>query len=852
MLSSKADSSDAVRDALTRDPATRFTLPNGLTVIHKADHSAALASIQVWVKTGSIHEGEWLGAGLSHFLEHMLFKGTSRRDPLDISREVHAAGGYINAYTTYDRTVYYIDVPSESAETAFDILGDMTFSASLADDGFATERDVILREIAMGEDDADRKLFHGFARTVYHKHPYQHPVIGWKEQFEQVDVEALRTYYRQRYIPNNATLVVVGSLSQGEVLELAEKHFGQAPRAACPPIYIPDEPTQLAARSDRLYGDYQIERGMLGYRVPGLGHPDLPALEILAHALGHGQSSILWQRLREEKRLVHQIDASCWTPGKEAMLWVGYACDPGKREPVEAEVAAVLDEATTMAFPEGAVRKAVNQSIVSEINARKTMSGQAARLGAAEVVLGDLGYPGRHLALLEQVSPEMLNRVAKEYLHPDRQTSISLVPDDQKKEAAALSSKANDVQLFSEERLSNGARLLLQPGAELPKVHMRLVCLGGILHEPQDQRGISGILASLMVRDTEKRNAKEVAEAVESIGGSFSEFIGNNTFGFSIEVLPGDLPLALDLLDQSLNHLRMDQRTFEVEKAGQIASIREENDEILDRGRKLLRRRFFGEHPYAIDYLGVIEDLEKLEIADIEAARKIQLNGDSVVLSVSGYFESDDLAPKLREILGQVHQREKASEVLQAELQATIEVKETMEREQAVVLRGYPDVGVRSKDFIVSDVLNEVFSGMSSVLFNRVREERGLAYYVGSSRVPGLDSGMFYFYAGTQPDKTDEVTKEILGEIDRICRGNFEEGELEACLTRMSVQKRQSLQSPGSRSMQAALNALYDQPLNGWKNYDERLAAVTPERLAEHARSIFKPEHVVAVVVGPE
>lgn len=852
MEAPKTHSSDAVRDVLTRDPATRFTLPNGLTVIHKPDHSAELASVQIWIKTGSIHEEKWLGAGLSHFLEHMLFKGTAKRGPLDISREVHAAGGYVNAYTTYDRTVYYIDVPSETAETAFDILGDMAFSASLADDGFATERDVILREIAMGEDDPDRKLFHGFAQTVYQKHPFHHPVIGWKQLFEQVDADALRDYYHRRYIPNNAVLVVVGALTQLQVMEMAEKYFGEAPRVACPPIYIPDEPTQLAARSERLFGDYQIERGMLGYRVPGLGHADLPKLEILAHALGHGQSSILWQRLREEKRLVHQIDASCWAPGKDAMFWVGYGCDPGKREAVEAEVAVIIEEASTMSFPETVVRKAVNQSIVSEINARKTMSGQASRLGAAEVVLGDLGYPARHLATLEQVNPAALNQVASEYLRPERRTSISLVTEAEKQGGASIKSEAKERELFSEKRLANGVRLLLQPGGTLPKVHIRLVCLGGILHEPSDKRGVTGILASLLIRDTAKRTAKEVAEAVESIGGSFSEFIGNNTFGFSIEVLPGDVPLALDLLDQTLNHLRIDQRTFEVECDGQIASIREENDEILDRGRKLLRRKFFSEHSYAIDYLGVINDLEGLAIADVEAARKAQFHGDSIVLSVSGYFESEDLSPKLCQILDQIPASEGAFEIKQPELPTACDLKETMDREQAVVLRAYPDVGVRSDDFIVSDVLSEVFSGMSSVLFNRVREERGLAYYVGSSRVPGLDAGMFYFYAGTQPDKTDEVTKEILLEIDRVCAGDFEEGELEACLKRMSVQKRQSLQAPGSRSMQAALNALYGLPVNIWKDYDSRLSQVTPERLSEHARSIFKPEHAVALNIGPE
>ena len=179
-------------DRFWREPVSRVVLPNGLTVLLKPDRSAALASVQVWVRTGSIHEGAQLGAGLSHYLEHMLFKGTERRAGREISAAVQAHGGYINAYTTFDRTVYYIDLPSEHAAVAIDLLADLVLHATLPADEAAKEKGVILREIAMTQDDPDDRLWRSLFSTAFREHPYRHPVIGYREVFSAVDRDGAR------------------------------------------------------------------------------------------------------------------------------------------------------------------------------------------------------------------------------------------------------------------------------------------------------------------------------------------------------------------------------------------------------------------------------------------------------------------------------------------------------------------------------------------------------------------------------------------------------------------------------------------------------------------------------------
>src|SRR3954471_6520236 len=237
-------------DPFWREPVERVVLPNGLTLILKRDTSAALASVQVWVKTGSIHEGASLGAGLSHYLEHMLFKGTQRRTGREITATVQANGGYINAYTTFDRTVYYIDLPSEHTGVAIDLLADAVLHSTLPAEEVAKEKDVILREIAMTKDDPDNRLWETLFSTAFREHPYRQPIIGHRDVFSAVTREDLHGYYRERYVPNNLVVVVVGDIDLTATRAAVEQHFGSAPRVRLAPVLVPDEPMQLAARTE--------------------------------------------------------------------------------------------------------------------------------------------------------------------------------------------------------------------------------------------------------------------------------------------------------------------------------------------------------------------------------------------------------------------------------------------------------------------------------------------------------------------------------------------------------------------------------------------------------------------------
>ncbi len=842
-------------DTFWREPVERAVLPNGLTVILKRDTSAALASVQVWVKSGSIHEGANLGAGLSHYLEHMLFKGTERRAGREISALVQAHGGYINAYTTFDRTVYYIDLPSEHTHVAVDLLADAVLHSTLPTDEVTKEKDVILREIAMTKDDPDNRLWDTLFATAFRDHPYRQPIIGHRDVFAAVSREDLVGYYRARYVPNNLVVVVVGDIDLAATRAAIEEHFGAMPRVRLAPVLVPVESPQLAPRSEHRFEDVEISRAVMAWPIPGLAHADAPLIDLLATVLGHGDSSILWHEIRERDGLVHTIDASSWNPGSSGLFCVAFTCDAAKREAAAAAVERSLRHWAARGFTLAQLKKAIRQLVVGEINSRKTMSGQASRLGAAEVVVGDLDHSRTYFAQLRQVTVADLRRALREYLDLGRLISVSSSPLAANAPTAVSVQERTSRPDFSELRLPNGARLLLQPDRRLPNLHLRVMMQGGPLWETAGKRGATSLLATMMTKDTKKRGAAQVAGFIEEVGGSFFPFAGNNSLGVAVEVLPPDVDRALTVLGDALLAPAFRSTTFTLERDAQVAGLQQELDDVVSLARRHLREKFFGAHPLALDAQGDEAGVKALTSRDLVNLHEHLCIGPNVVLAVAGDFEPRQLTPKLKALLARVPAGDPEA-VKVPRFRHTFpahagDFVETQPREQAVVLQAFPGPKVNAPDFYVAEVADELFSGMASRLFERVREEKGLAYFVRSSRITGLDAGMFYFFAGTQPGREAEVLAEIDAEIVRVQLGGVEAIELGRCQARLKAGRRQSLQTNSARAMQAGLNALQGQSINDWKNYDAHIDKVTIAQLAAFASRYFTRAQRTQLVVRP-
>ncbi|MCC5838737.1 MAG: insulinase family protein [Opitutales bacterium] len=834
-------------------PQNRWALENGLTVLHLEDGSCGLASVQIWVKTGSIHEGALLGSGLSHYLEHMLFKGTGSYGPGVIAERVQAMGGYINAYTTFDRTVYHIDLPAENTPEALDILYEMAFEATLSDADIAAERSVILREIDMGLDDPDRQLSRAAFRNAFRVHPYRLPVIGHRPLFEAVSPEQLRSYYRERYTPNNIVVVVAGAVDRETLEAQMQERFATRPTGFCAPAPVAAEPPQLGERRETIRGDVTIGRGVLAFRIPSLSHPDAPGLDMVAGILGGGRSSRLWKSLREERNLVHHVDSMAWNPGTSGLLWVTYVADVAKMGAVETAVHDAVGELCQDGVTLAELEKARRQAVVGEINSRKTVSGQAARLGLSEVVVGDLDYRNRYLRHLEALEPKDLTRLARHYLRRDQMTAVAFLPREKTpkrgfRQPAALSAPP----VFEERTLSNGARILLNRDPRLPKVHFRFAALGGALYEPAAERGLTTLLATLLTRDTAGRTAAEVAEMVENIGGAFHEYAGNNAFGFSLEVLRDDVPTAIDLMGGALFAPAFDGDTFSRERAAQIAQIEEDMDEIVEVGEKCLRRHFFGDHPFAIDPDGTPEMLRALTAEHLRRHHRQLLCGANTVLAVSGDFDEDALAAQLENLLTPLSTGafSEAGDHPYASAGGAF-FDERVPKEQAVLFNAFPDAGIRSPSHLTGTALQVMLNDMSGDLFRRVREEQSLAYFVGANRMAGIHKGMFFLYGGTHPETADRLLKELRAEVERLRDGRMKPEELTRAQARLRVQKRMALQSISARAAQASLNALYRLPVNDWLDFDDRVSALTPAVLQAYVEKWWQASDGIALRVGP-
>jgi zinc protease len=839
-----------------RESVERVVLPNGLTMILKPDRSAALASVQVWVKTGSQHEGAHLGAGLSHYLEHMLFKGTTHRAGRDISATVQAHGGNINAYTTFDRTVYYIDLPSEHTAVAIDLLADAVLHSTLPTDETAKEKEVILREIAMTKDDPDNRLWDSLFSTAFREHPYRQPIIGHRDVFSAVTREDLLGYYQARYVPNNLVVVIVGDIDVAATQAAVEQHFGGAPRVRLAPVLVPTEPLQLAPRDLHRFEEVELSRSALSWPIPGLTHADAPMLDLLATVLGGGDSSVLWQEIREQAGLVHSIDASSWNPGSSGLFCIGYTADAAKRVAATTAITRTLERCAAKGFTPGQLKKAMRQVVVGEINTRKTMSGQASRLGAAEVVVGDLDYSRAYFERLRAVTPADLRRVLKTYLLPARLTSVSLNPLEKTVAKSTTVASQTARPDFTEITLANGARLLLQPDRRLPNLHLRLAVAGGALFEEAGQRGSSSLLTTLLTKDAGKRSAAQVAQFIEEVGGSFYPLSGNNSLGVAAEVLPPDFERALSVISDAVLAPAFKPATFKLEQEAQLAALAEDADDVVTFARKLTRRKFFGAHPLSLDASGNEAGVKALTPAALRALHQKLFVGGNVVFAVTGDFDVKKLTPKLKAFLSKIPKGAAppvpALGVKSRDLPAEVgDFVEKQPREQAVVLQAFPGTRVHAPDYYAGEVADELFSGMASRLFERVREEKGLAYFVRSGRIMGLDTGMFYFFAGTQPGKEGEVLAEIDAEIARVQAGGVEEIELRRCQARLKAGQRAAMQTNSSRALQASLNALQGQPINAWRNYDAKIDAVTVADLAAFATKYFKKDRRTQVVVRP-
>ncbi len=409
-------------------------LDNGLTVIVKRDDRAPIVTSQVWYKVGSSYEHGGV-TGVSHALEHMMFKGTERLAPGQFSRIIAENGGDENAFTGRDYTAYFQTLASDRLEVALELEADRMRNLALPAEEFAKEIEVVKEERRLRtDDDPEAVVFEQFNATAYAASPYRNPIIGWQSDLDVMTIETLRDWYRMWYAPNNATLVVVGDVEPAEVFALADEHFGPLkPRPALQPRPR-EEPEQRGEKRLVVAAPAKEPYLLMGWKTPSLTDAEQPwesyALEMLVSVLDAGSSSRFSRELVREERLAAAVGASYNAFNRlSGMLLID--ATPAKGVSVatlEQAILAQLERLKSELVTEQELGRIRSQLIANKVYERDSVFYQAMLLGQLETV--GLGWElvDQTVERLSAVTPEQIQAVAQRYLTTDNRTIALLEP----------------------------------------------------------------------------------------------------------------------------------------------------------------------------------------------------------------------------------------------------------------------------------------------------------------------------------------------------------------------------------------------------------------------------------------
>ena len=402
-------------------------LKNGLEVIVVEDHRVPVVSVSVWYRVGSRYEYPGI-SGISHILEHMMFKGTDRYGPEEFSKIIQSLGGYDNASTWKDETAYYSEVPSSKIEIPLEMEADRM--RNLAFFQFEEELEVIKEERKLRVDNnPEGKLVEEIFLTAYSAHPYRIPVIGFESDLEEMTVDKVKNYYLTHYSPRNAFLVIVGDVKSNQAFELVEKYFGGLQNRGEIDHTITKEPPQEGLKIREL----RDKNGLLkistfSYHIPEFAHEDYPAISILSDILGGGKSSRLYKRLVFSEQVAANIDVSPLSLKDPGLLIIfGYWNQDASLDKGEQLLREEIEKIALDGVSDEEVEKSRKKVIANFVYKQESILGMGLLLGEYTILMGPEGINQYPKKLLE-VTPEDVKKVAQKYLKDDNLTIVRMMP----------------------------------------------------------------------------------------------------------------------------------------------------------------------------------------------------------------------------------------------------------------------------------------------------------------------------------------------------------------------------------------------------------------------------------------
>ena len=856
----------------------RNVLPNGLTVLVRSDDSAPVVAIVTHVKAGYFDETDDVN-GIAHVLEHMFFKGTMRRGVGEISKETKGSGGYLNAHTIYDQTVYYTVLPSAGFASGIDIQADAYANSLIDADELSKELEVIIQEAKRKADNPSALAVETLYELLHDRHRMRRWRIGHEKGLRSLDRNAMLGFYRNFYQPSNTILSIVGDVDVDGVMHKVHEHYGHLPDST--PVRQPGplEPHHDDLRYRELSGDITQSQLVFGWRTVDAMHEDTPALDFAGHILAAGRASRLYRALRE-RQLVSSVSAYNYSP-TEIGVFVVHAELPPERI-VDAARGAWDQMRSLRVDPIDSVEMERVRRIFDARWVRRfeSMEGQATYLAEWEA-FGDWKLGDEYYRRFMSVTAEEIHDVARRYLSASRAgiviyrpkhaspvaagpeefvsnlekerpapleplTKRDTPPDDAPVIPPRLESVESGVHVF---RTAAGLPILVRqkPGAAI--AHFAVQGIGGVRDESAGTAGLTTLAMRTTLKGTASRTAAQIAEDSEMLGGSIGTSVGSEGFGWSMSVPLQHLEAAVGLVADVVYEASIPEEALETERTIALADLDALRDDMFRYPMRLLMSAAYGDHPYALSPLGNEASLQSARVEDVRQWYRAGLLGTQLVLGVVGDVVPEDAAAIVARAFSDSHgsppkpleePRWPDGETINADS------REKAQTALALAFRGPSRTDDRR---FAAQLIATIASGLGGRFFDELRDRQSLAYTVHAYTSERQLAGMFLSYIATSPEKEDIARQGLLREFERLRTERVTDDEL-ARAKRYAIGSHAIRQESGGAVLGEILDAwMFGSGLSELSHFESSIEAVTPDDILGVAREFFDPSRRVEGVV---
>jgi len=863
---------------------SQASLPNGLKVILKPVRHVPIVSTWLWYRVGSRNEVEGL-TGLSHWVEHMMFKGSPAFPKGSIMRTVDRHGGYVNAMTSHDFTAYYATLPSEAADLALQIEADRMTGALFDPAEVEAERTVIISEREGGENEPSYVLAEEVSAAAFREHPYHHQTIGWKQDLLAISRDDLYRHYRQHYAPNNAVLVAVGDLDPDAWLARITELFGGIAPSAAPRSLARAEAPQRGERRVMVRRPGSTPLVRISYHTPPVAHADYLPLVVADAVLSGGKAMFAFEgsqarssrlyRALVETELASSASSSYHASLDPYLFTVGATVREGvDPQRVERAVLDEIDKLRQELVSTDELAVAIRQTQAQFAYSAETVTSQALTLGFLEIV-DHYERMNTVLAELAQVTREDVLRVAQTYLVTEESVVGVFIPTgdggeeadgDADSDEAALLPCAIETSRFltgalgpdtvTRHVLSNGIVALVHENHASPTVSIAGDLLPGAIHEPAERLGLASLTASMLRRGSVRYSHQEINKLLDGVSASISFNSGRDDSGFDGRSLAGDVDLLLDLLAEMIVQPAFAEVELQRLRGQVLTQIGELNMDTEYRAERAFEAALYGDtHPYGRTEVGTRETVSAITCDDL-AAFHARYHPSTLVLTVVGDVETSRTLKRIEALLGDWHSEGPAPvwQVPSVTLPTQpIECREQVPgKSQGDLVLGVLGMPRYAEGYFPAAVANTILGrlGLMGRLGDVVRDQQGLAYYVASELDPGRGQDPWIVYAGVNLANLDRAVRSIQGELARMREELVTPDELRDCQTYLVGSLPLHLESNHGVARFLLNVEQYRLGLDYMMRYPELVRSVTREQVRDVMQRFWPADRYVIAIAG--